>query len=145
MARVEIKRGDVFFADLSPVVGSEQGGMRPVLVIQNNVGNHYSPTVIVAAITARIEKPKMPTHVAISADDAGIERDSVILLEQVRTIDKQRLKDQVTHLDAKTMAAVDAALATSIGLADRSRKKRPNRNKSKLHNNQQPNRQTRVQ
>ncbi|HIW71623.1 MAG TPA: type II toxin-antitoxin system PemK/MazF family toxin [Candidatus Levilactobacillus faecigallinarum] len=125
MARVEIKRGDVFFADLSPVVGSEQGGMRPVLIIQNNVGNHYSPTVIVAAITARIEKPKMPTHVGISAAHTGIERDSVILLEQIRTIDKQRLKDQVTHLDARTMAAVDAALATSIGLVDRSRKKKP--------------------
>ncbi|KRK33499.1 MULTISPECIES: type II toxin-antitoxin system PemK/MazF family toxin [Levilactobacillus] len=128
MARVEVKRGDVFFADLSPVVGSEQGGMRPVLIVQNNVGNHYSPTVIVAAITARIEKPKMPTHVGISADRTGIERDSVILLEQIRTIDKQRLKDQVTHLDVKTMAAVDAALATSVGLVDKSKKKRKRSN-----------------
>lgn len=111
-----VKRGDVFFADLSPVVGSEQGGNRPVLVIQNNVGNHYSPTVIVAAITSRIQKPKMPTHVGLVKDTDGIERDSVILLEQIRTIDKQRLKDKVTALSVAKMAAVDKALAVSIGL-----------------------------
>ncbi|WP_172188683.1 type II toxin-antitoxin system PemK/MazF family toxin [Lentilactobacillus kribbianus] len=107
------KRGDVFFADLSPVVGSEQGGMRPVLIIQNDVGNHYSPTVIVAAITARISKPKMPTHVGITTKD-GVDRDSVILLEQIRTIDKQRLKDQVTHLRSSIMKRVDKALQISL-------------------------------
>lgn len=113
---VTVKRGDIFFADLSPVVGSEQGGNRPVLVIQNNVGNHYSPTVIVAAITSKIEKPKMPTHVGLTPDQDGIERDSVILLEQIRTIDKQRLKDRVTALSTAKMAAVDRALAVSVGL-----------------------------
>ena len=116
MANVEIKRGDVFYADLSPVVGSEQGGMRPVLIIQNNIGNHYSPTVIVAAITARISKPKMPTHVASSADKTRIEKDSVILLEQIRTIDKQRLHDRVDHLSDKFMKRVDESLKLSIGV-----------------------------
>lgn len=111
-----IKRGDIFYADLSPVVGSEQGGMRPVLIIQNDVGNHHSPTVIVAAITAKIQKPKLPTHVGITAKDNGVEHDSVILLEQVRTIDKQRLKDRVTHLVADKMAQVDRALTISVGL-----------------------------
>ncbi|MBW4801665.1 type II toxin-antitoxin system PemK/MazF family toxin [Loigolactobacillus coryniformis] len=111
-----VKRGDIFFADLSPVVGSEQGGMRPVLVIQNNIGNHYSPTVIVAAITAKIQKPKMPTHVGIKARQTGIEKDSVILLEQIRTIDKQRLRDKVTHLSDEVMAHVDEALAVSVAL-----------------------------
>ena len=94
-----IKRGDVFFADLSPVVGSEQGGTRPVLVIQNDIGNRFSPTVIIAAITAQIQKAKLPTHVEIDAERYGFERDSVILLEQVRTIDKSRLTDKITHLD----------------------------------------------
>lgn len=116
MANVDIKRGDVFYADLSPVVGSEQGGMRPVLIVQNNIGNHYSPTVIVAAITARISKPKMPTHVAISADKTRIEKDSVILLEQIRTIDKQRLHDRVDHLSDKFMKRVDEALKLSVGV-----------------------------
>ncbi|WP_179396111.1 type II toxin-antitoxin system PemK/MazF family toxin [Lacticaseibacillus absianus] len=111
-----IKRGDVFFADLSPVVGSEQGGLRPVLVIQNDVGNRFSPTVIVAAITSRITKPKMKTHVGLSGTADGIERDSVVLLEQIRTIDKQRLMDKVTSLSPSRMAAVDAALAVSVGL-----------------------------
>lgn len=111
-----VRRGDIFFADLSPVVGSEQGGMRPVLVIQNNVGNKYSPTVIVAAITSRINKPKMPTHVGLKAGVDGVERDSVVLLEQVRTIDKQRLSDKIAVLDAAKMRAVDSALAVSIGL-----------------------------
>ncbi|WP_057770677.1 type II toxin-antitoxin system PemK/MazF family toxin [Lactobacillus selangorensis] len=113
---VVVKRGDVFYADLSPVVGSEQGGMRPVLIIQNNVGNHYSPTVIVAAITAKIQKPKMPTHVGITPKEDGVEKNSVILLEQIRTIDKQRLKDKVTHLTPSRMKQVDEAAAISIGL-----------------------------
>ncbi|WP_125705782.1 type II toxin-antitoxin system PemK/MazF family toxin [Lacticaseibacillus daqingensis] len=111
-----IKRGDVYFADLSPVVGSEQGGLRPVLVIQNDVGNRFSPTVIVAAITSRIAKPKMKTHVGLSGVQDGIERDSVVLLEQIRTIDKQRLMDKVTALSPAKMAAVDTALAVSVGL-----------------------------
>ncbi|MGX7420503.1 type II toxin-antitoxin system PemK/MazF family toxin [Carnobacterium gallinarum] len=112
-----VKRGEVYFADLSPVVGSEQGGMRPVLIIQNNVGNHYSPTVIVAAITAKIQKAKMPTHVEVSAENHGLERDSVVLLEQIRTIDKQRLKDKVTQLDYQLMQKVDEALEVSVGLS----------------------------
>jgi len=115
---VDIKRGFVFYADLSPVVGSEQGGYRPVLVIQNNVGNKYSPTVIVAAITSHIEKAKLPTHVELSAKEHGLEKDSVILLEQVRTIDKQRLQQKITELDEKVMAKVDEALKISLGLID---------------------------
>ncbi|WOV87088.1 type II toxin-antitoxin system PemK/MazF family toxin [Sporosarcina oncorhynchi] len=111
-----IKRGDVFFADLSPVVGSEQGGTRPVLVIQNDIGNRFSPTVIVAAITAQIQKAKLPTHVEIDADRYGFERDSVILLEQVRTIDKSRLTDKITHLDELLMEQVDEAIEISFGL-----------------------------
>lgn len=111
-----IKRGDVFFADLSPVVGSEQGGTRPVLVIQNDIGNRFSPTVIVAAITAQIQKAKLPTHVEIDAERYGFERDSVILLEQVRTIDKSRLTDKITHLDEVLMGRVDEALEISFGL-----------------------------
>lgn len=111
-----MKRGDVFFANLSPVVGSEQGGSRPVLVIQNNIGNKYSPTVIVAAITSRITKPRMVTHVALEAKKTGLERDSVVLLEQIRTIDKQRLAARVTHLDSQVMHDVDEALRVSIGL-----------------------------
>ncbi|GAF39452.1 Toxin-antitoxin addiction module toxin component MazF (an endoRNAse) [Agrilactobacillus composti DSM 18527 = JCM 14202] len=111
-----VKRGDIFYADLSPVIGSEQGGLRPVLIIQNNVGNHFSPTVIVAAITAKIQKPKMPTHVGLVAKKDGIERNSVVLLEQIRTIDKQRLKDKVTQLSPDKMAEVDRALIVSCGL-----------------------------
>lgn len=111
-----IKRGDVFFADLSPVVGSEQGGTRPVLVIQNDIGNRFSPTVIVAAITAQIQKAKLPTHVEITAARHAFERDSVILLEQVRTIDKSRLTDKITHLDDALMKQVDEALQVSFGL-----------------------------
>jgi len=113
-----VKRGDVYFADLSPVVGSEQGGVRPVLVIQNNIGNRFSPTVIVAAITAQIQKAKLPTHVEIDAKTYGFDRDSVILLEQIRTIDKQRLTDKITHLDDEMMAKVDRALQISLGLID---------------------------
>ncbi|AIK40318.1 type II toxin-antitoxin system PemK/MazF family toxin [Bacillus pseudomycoides] len=113
-----VKRGDVYFADLSPVVGSEQGGVRPVLVIQNDIGNRFSPTVIVAAITAQIQKAKLPTHVEIDAKKYGFERDSVILLEQIRTIDKQRLTDKITHLDEMMMSRVDEALQISLGLID---------------------------
>lgn len=113
-----VKRGDVYFADLSPVVGSEQGGVRPVLVIQNDIGNRFSPTVIVAAITAQIQKAKLPTHVEIDAKQYGFERDSVILLEQIRTIDKQRLTDKITHLDEVMMSRVDEALQISLGLID---------------------------
>lgn len=108
----------MFFADLSPVVGSEQGGNRPVLVIQNDVGNRFSPTVIVAAITAQIQKAKLPTHVEIAAERYGLDRDSVILLEQIRTIDKQRLTDRVTHLDDVLMHRVDEGLQISLGLVD---------------------------
>lgn len=113
-----VKRGDVYFADLSPVVGSEQGGVRPVLVIQNDIGNRFSPTVIVAAITAQIQKAKLPTHVEIDAKRYGFERDSVILLEQIRTIDKQRLTDKITHLDDEMMDKVDEALQVSLGLIE---------------------------
>ncbi|MGB9944913.1 type II toxin-antitoxin system PemK/MazF family toxin [Bacillus subtilis] len=113
-----VKRGDVYFADLSPVVGSEQGGVRPVLVIQNDIGNRFSPTAIVAAITAQIQKAKLPTHVEIDAKRYGFERDSVILLEQIRTIDKQRLTDKITHLDDEMMDKVDEALQISLALID---------------------------
>ena len=113
-----VKRGDVYFADLSPVVGSEQGGVRPVLVIQNNIGNRFSPTVIVAAITAQIQKAKRPTHVEIDSKHYSFEKDSVLLLEQIRTIDKQRLTDKITHLDEGMMAKVDEALQISLGLID---------------------------
>lgn len=111
-----VKRGDVFFAELSPVVGSEQGGTRPVLVIQNDIGNRFSPTVIIAAITAQIQKAKLPTHVEIDAKKYGFERDSVILLEQLRTIDKSRLTDKITQLDETLMEKVDEALEISVGL-----------------------------
>jgi mRNA interferase MazF len=113
-----VKRGDVYFADLSPVVGSEQGGVRPVLIIQNDIGNRFSPTVIVAAITAQIQKAKLPTHVEIDAIANGFDRDSVILLEQIRTIDKQRLTDKITHLDEEMMSRVNDALQISLGLID---------------------------
>jgi Growth inhibitor len=115
---VIVKRGDVFYANLSPVVGSEQGGVRPVLIIQNDIGNKYSPTVIVAAITAQIQKAKLPTHVEIPAKPYGLEKDSVILLEQIRTIDKQRLTDKITHLDDELMQKVNESLQISLGLVD---------------------------
>lgn len=111
-----VKRGDIYYADLSPVVGSEQGGVRPVLVIQNNLGNHFSPTIIVAAITARMEKPKLPTHIGIDAKITGIDRDSVILLEQIRTIDKSRLREKVCRLNKNSMIHVDRALLVSVGV-----------------------------
>ncbi|MDH6364883.1 mRNA interferase MazF [Enterococcus sp. PF1-24] len=111
-----VKRGDIYYADLSPVIGSEQGGVRPVLVIQNNLGNHFSPTIIVAAITAKMAKPKLPTHIGIHADSRGIARDSVVLLEQIRTIDKSRLREKVCQLDKTTMLSVNQALLISVGV-----------------------------
>ena len=113
---MNIRRGDIFYADLRPVVGSEQGGIRPVLIIQNDVGNKHSPTVICAAITSKMNKAKLPTHIEIDASNYDIVRDSVILLEQLRTIDKQRLKDKVCHLDQDILAQVDRALQISLEL-----------------------------
>ena len=118
--RVNIKRGDVFFADLSPVRGSEQGGQRPVLIIQNNIGNKSSPTVIVAAITAKIAKAKLPTHVEVGASQVGLLKDSVVLLEQVRTIDKTRLIQKLGQLENCVMLRVDKALVISLGLYEES-------------------------
>lgn len=115
---MDIRRGDLVVADLSPVVGSEQGGLRPVLVIQNDVGNRFSPTVIIAAITSQIEKSKLPTHVELSAREFGLTRNSVVLLEQVRTIDKRRIQQKLGRLDSKTMELVDDALAISLGLVN---------------------------
>ena len=111
-----VKKGDLYFADLSPVVGSEQGGVRPVLVVQNDVGNKYSPTIIVAAVTSQTGKAKLPTHIEIDASAYGIEKDSVILLEQLRTIDKRRLKDKVCHLDSAMLDKVNHALEISLEL-----------------------------
>lgn len=117
-----IKRGDIFYADLSPVVGSEQGGLRPVLIIQNDVGNRYSPTVIVAAITSRLGKARLPTHIDVycgqngSGSEMGLARDSVILLEQIRTLDKRRLRERIGHLDDNVMRAVNDAIQVSFGL-----------------------------
>ncbi|MCD8049951.1 MAG: type II toxin-antitoxin system PemK/MazF family toxin [Clostridia bacterium] len=111
-----VKRGDIFYADLSPVVGSEQGGTRPVLVVQNDVGNKYSPTVIAAAITSKINKAKLPTHIEIDAARYGLNKDSVILLEQVRTIDKKRLREKIGRLDEVQMIKVNDALSISFGL-----------------------------
>ena len=111
-----IRRGDIFYADLSPVIGSEQGGLRPVLIVQNDVGNRYSPTVIAAAITSRLDKTKLPTHIDIVAGKVGLAKDSVVLLEQIRTLDKRRLKEKMGHLDEGMMHAVNAAIAVSFGL-----------------------------
>lgn len=111
-----VKRGDVFYADLSPVVGSEQGGIRPVLIIQNDIGNKYSPTVICAAITSQINKAKLPTHIELNSDDYTLVRDSVVLLEQVRTIDKKRLREKICRLDGNMMRQVGKALSVSFGL-----------------------------
>lgn len=116
MKCVIIRRGDIFYADLRPVIGSEQGGIRPVLVIQNDIGNKHSPTVIVAAITSKMNKAKLPTHIGIEASHYDIVRDSVILLEQLRTIDKKRLKDKVCHLDSDILRRVDRALMISLEL-----------------------------
>lgn len=113
---MNIKRGDIYYADLSPVVGSEQGGVRPVLIVQNDVGNKYSPTVIAAAITSQHDKSNLPTHINVSADGCGLAKDSIVLLEQVRTIDKQRLKERMGSLDDSSMNMVDKALSVSFGL-----------------------------
>ena len=115
---MSVKRGDIYYADLSPVVGSEQGGMRPVLIIQNDVGNRYSPTVIAAAITSRMGKTRLPTHIDIYADRVGLSKDSVVLLEQIRTLDKRRLKEKMGHLDEKLMVEVNNAIAVSFGLSE---------------------------
>ena len=112
-----IKRGDIYYADLSPVIGSEQGGLRPVLIIQNDVGNKYSPTVIAAAITSQINKTKLPTHIELYAENFGLAKNSVILLEQIRTIDKRRLKEKMGHLDEKLMSKVNDAISVSFGLS----------------------------
>ena len=111
-----VKRGDIFYADLSPVVGSEQGGVRPVLIIQNDVGNKYSPTVIVAAITSQINKAKLPTHIELSANEYGLIKDSVVLMEQIRTIDKKRLKEKTGHLNDELLPEIDKALIISFGI-----------------------------
>lgn len=111
-----IRRGDIYYADLSPVVGSEQGGIRPVLIVQNDVGNRHSPTVIAAAITSRINKNRLPTHIEVDARSYGLARDSIVLLEQIRTLDKRRLKERMGHLDREAMDRVDRAISISFGL-----------------------------
>lgn len=116
--KISVNRGDVFYADLSPVVGSEQGGIRPVLIVQNDVGNRYSPTTIVAAITSQIEKAKLPTHVEVAASRSGLDKDSVILLEQIRTIDKRRLKTRIGHLDQEIMGYINYGIQISLGLVE---------------------------
>ncbi len=113
---MNVRRGDIYYADLSPVIGSEQGGLRPVLIVQNDVGNRYSPTVIAAAITSRTSKNKLPTHIEVYADQYGLAKDSVILLEQIRTLDKTRLKEKMGHLDERVMDRVNSAITVSFGL-----------------------------
>lgn len=110
-----IKRGELYYADLSPVVGSEQGGVRPILIVQNDTGNKYSPTVIAAAVTSQINKAKLPTHIELNANEFGLVKDSVILLEQIRTLDKKRLKEKIGTLPPSTMNKVDNALLISLG------------------------------
>ena len=114
---LNVKRGDIDYADLSPVVGSEQGGIRPVLIIQNDVGNRYSPTVIATAITSQLNKAKMPTHIEINAGGFGLSKDSVVLAEQIRTLDKRRLKEKIGHLDGQMQDKVNEALEISVGLS----------------------------
>ncbi len=113
---MDINRGDIFYADLSPVVGSEQGGVRPVLVVQNNVGNKYSPTIIIAAITSQLNKAKLPTHIELEKDKYNLPKDSVVLLEQLRTLDKRRLKEYISCVDKTTMHSVDIAIMISLGI-----------------------------
>lgn len=113
-----VKRGDIYYADLSPVVGSEQGGLRPVLIVQNDVGNKFSPTVIAAAITSQKYKTNLPTHIQVHADECGLARDSIVLLEQVRTLDKRRLKEKMGNLDSEDMLRVNKALSVSFGLGE---------------------------
>ena len=122
-----IKRGDIFYADLRPVIGSEQGGVRPVLIIQNDIGNRHSPTVICAAITSRMNKAKLPTHIDVYASRVGLAKDSVILLEQIRTLDKRRLKEKMGHLDDESMQKVNTAISVSFGLSDNPAANRPPR------------------
>ena len=124
---MNIRRGDIYYADLSPVVGSEQGGLRPVLIVQNDVGNRYSPTVIAAAITSKMTKAKLPTHIDVFASRVGLSRDSVILLEQIRTLDKRRLKEKMGHLDDELMAKVNTAISVSFGLSQSPEATRPPR------------------
>ncbi|MCL2088474.1 MAG: type II toxin-antitoxin system PemK/MazF family toxin [Oscillospiraceae bacterium] len=111
-----VKRGEIYYADLSPVVGSEQGGVRPVLIVQNDVGNRYSPTVIAAAITSQMDKSKLPTHIELGASSCGLQKNSVVLLEQIRTIDKKRLKERMGELDTRSMTKINSALSISFGL-----------------------------
>ncbi len=113
---MEVVRGDIYYADLSPVVGSEQGGVRPVLVVQNDVGNKYSPTVIIAAITSQLTKAKLPTHIELNKEQFHLMKDSVVLLEQIRTLDKRRLKEKISSIDENTMKKVDIAIMISLGI-----------------------------
>lgn len=113
---MSVKRGEIYYADLSPVVGSEQGGIRPVLIVQNDIGNRHSPTVIAAAITSRLGKAKLPTHITLDAASCGLTKDSIVLLEQIRTLDKRRLKDRMGAIDREAMNRVDNALSISFGL-----------------------------
>ena len=113
---MNVHRGDIYYADLSPVVGSEQGGVRPVLIVQNDVGNRHSPTVIAAAITSRLDKARLPTHISIGSGTCGLAKDSVVLLEQIRTLDKKRLREKMGSLDGGSMSAVDSALSVSLGI-----------------------------
>ena len=116
---ITVRRGDIFYADLDPVVGSEQGGLRPVLIVQNDVGNRHSPTVIAAAVTSRMGKTRLPTHIDVYADRTGLPRDSIVLLEQLRTLDKRRLREKMGHLEPDVMREIDAALGVSLGLLPR--------------------------
>ena len=118
-SNIPVKRGEIYYADLSPVVGSEQGGVRPVLIIQNDIGNRYSPTVIAAAITSQRDKAKLPTHIELSAQSCGLHKDSTVLLEQVRTIDKKRLRERMGEITPETMNSINSALSISFGLVDR--------------------------
>ena len=113
---MEVNRGDIYYADLSPVVGSEQGGVRPVLVVQNDVGNKYSPTVIIAAITSQLSKAKLPTHIELNKDKYNLAKDSVVLLEQIRTLDKRRLREKIGSIDNLTMQKVDVAIMINLGI-----------------------------
>ena len=113
---MSVRRGEIYYADLSPVVGSEQGGIRPVLIVQNDVGNRHSPTVIAAAITSQKDKSRLPTHISINADRCGLAKDSIVLLEQVRTLDKSRLRERMGRVDGELMERIDAAIAVSFGL-----------------------------
>ncbi len=115
---MEVNRGDIYYADLSPVVGSEQGGLRPVLIVQNDVGNKYSPTVIVAAITSQLSKAKLPTHIELCKEKYNLQKNSVVLLEQLRTLDKRRLQEKVCCLDSSVMQKIDIALMISLGVVE---------------------------